>query len=75
LRVFAYRPERRRSALWRICQRVGKANLDAAGRHLGIFLISDELALGGADVAVRREFPPLVHRRSVAHRVIDRGLA
>src|SRR5262249_33577327 len=39
----------------------GPPDLDAARRHLGILLASDEVDLGGADVAVAGKFANLVH--------------
>src|SRR5271157_251508 len=53
----------------------GQADLDAAGGDLGVFLLADEVELGGADVGVPREFPHLVHGRPVPDGVVDRRLA
>jgi hypothetical protein len=33
-----------------------EADLDAASRDLGVFLLADEVDLGGADIAVTGEF-------------------
>jgi hypothetical protein len=59
----------------RIPTQLVKADLDFPGRYLGVFLLSDEIELGGADVGVAGEFPHLVHRGPVADGVVDRRLA
>jgi hypothetical protein len=50
-------------------------DLDAPGRHLGVFFFADEVDLGGADVGVPSELAHLMHRRPVADGVFDRRLA
>ena len=52
-----------------------QADLDPPGRHLGVFLLADEVDLGGADVGMAGELAHLVHRRPVADGVVDRRLA
>ena len=37
------------------------------GRHLGVFLLADEVDLGGADVGVAGEFPHLVQSTVTMH--------
>ena len=51
------------------------ADVDAPCRHLGVFLLADEVELGGADVAVAGELAHLVHRGAVTDGVLDRHLA
>jgi hypothetical protein len=53
----------------------GPADLNLPGRHLGIFLLADEVKFGDSDLGMTREFPHLVHGRAVADRVVDGGLA
>ena len=43
----------------------GDADLAAAGGDLGVFLLANEVELGGADVAVAGEFPHLVRMVAV----------
>ncbi len=52
-----------------------EADLDAPGRHRGVFLLADEVDLGRADVGVAGELPHLVHRRPVADRSRNRDAA
>jgi hypothetical protein len=49
--------------------------LNAPRRHLGVFLLADEVKLGGADVAVPREFCYLVHSGAIPDGVVDGRLA
>ena len=42
-------------------------DLDAPGRHLGVFLLADEVDLGGADVGVAGELPHLVQSTVTMH--------
>ena len=44
-----------------------QADLDAAGRHLGVFLLPREVNLGGADVGVPGEFADLVRSTDTLH--------
>ena len=46
-------------------------DVDPPGRHLGVFLLADEVNLSGADVGVAGKLPYFVHRRPVADRVVD----
>lgn len=41
------------------------ADLDAAGRHLGVFLLVDGVKLGGADVGVAGKLADLMHRCAI----------
>ena len=50
------------------------SDLDPPGRHLGVFLLADEVKLRGPDVAVPRKFPHLVHLSPVPDGVVDRRL-
>src|SRR5207253_9963322 len=51
------------------------ADLDPPRRHLGVFLLADEVDLGRADIGVPGELPHLVHGRPVPDGVVDGGLA
>ena len=44
-----------------------QADLDLPGRHLGVFLLADEVDLGGADVGVAGELPHLVQSTVTMH--------
>ena len=43
------------------------ADLDPPRRHLGVFLLADEVDLGGADVGVAGELPHLVQSTVTMH--------
>src|SRR5262249_36197298 len=51
------------------------ADADAAGRHLAVLLLADEVQLGGPDVGVAGELAHLVPLRPVADGVVDGRLA
>jgi hypothetical protein len=53
----------------------GQADLDFPGRHLGVFLLANEINLGRPYVGVACEFPHLVHGGPVADGVVDGRLA
>jgi hypothetical protein len=52
-----------------------QANLDAAGCHLGVFLLADEVELSRPDVGAAGELATLVHGGTVPDRVVDDDLA
>ena len=45
----------------------GPPDLDAAGRHLGVLLLADEVDLGGPDIGVAGELPDLVQSTVTMH--------
>lgn len=53
----------------------GQPDLDLACRDLGVFFLTDEVDLGGADVGVSGELPHFVHGGAVADGVVDGRLA
>ena len=50
-------------------------DLNPPRRHLGVFLLADEVELGRADVAVAGELPHLVHGGAVADGIVASRLA
>ena len=56
-------------------RRSHKTNLDFPCRHLGVFLLADEINLGRADVGMAGELAHLVHGGPVADGVVDGRLA